>query len=409
MSASVQKHPTPGVAQAVARKRGRPRGKDRVADFVRKWFDSKHWEEGARIPSIREIAQLTNASPSTVYLIVRKLTAEGKIRTKLGNGSFFVGKEGQNRTFRVALNIPRIEELAHGEYWKNGITSGILAAVSEHKSRMLLMPCSNESYEAPEITAELLAEREEVDALILFPCQAADSVRTSYENAGKIVVNLNAPADNATANFVSPDYQQVSFLVGRAFAQSGRKRILFLSHVPLGNSASSRQRFAGLLTGVGEALGNPVQCRIIASNGALETDGARAMKTILESGEELPDAIYCTSDRQAIGVLEELRKKEIQVPQAVSVVSGTGFDMASFSELTSTRQPLHEFGYALVRMVTECLAVRRPVPAVYLPMDVIIGRTTRPEENEWLVKGERRGVNTIPTGQESPEIGKNSP
>ena len=70
---------------------------------------------------------------------------------------------------------------------------------------------------------------------------------------------------------------------------------------------------------------------------------------------ERPTAVFCSCDEAAFGFIAALRRKEIRVPENVSVV---GFDDIPLADhycpaLTTVRQPHRELGTIAVRMLLE--------------------------------------------------------
>lgn len=363
----------------------RRRPKDVVIHFLQRWL-SENDREGVRLPSVRQIAEDTQTSASTVYTVFRQMAEEGKIHTKLGSGSFLSTQPGKDRPIRLALNVSGDSAFPSDNLWKAGICSGILAAAARQRPRMMILPSHTSETDADVLREEILAERDEVDALILFPSALNPILCASYLEAGKAVISLNAPDDCATSDFVSPDYLKASRRIGLAWKQSGRKRILYMSHIQPDDSSSSRQRMMGLFAPFGEALGDSIEYRVVVAGGAHEADGARVMRELLGSGRSLPDAIYCVGDFQAIGVLKVLQEAAIKVPETVSVIAGTGFEWTDplTEGMTCTRQPLQQLGNKLVEMALDLMRTKRPVPGVYFEMKFIGGKTTTPFENQLL-------------------------
>ena len=87
--------------------------------------------------------------------------------------------------------------------------------------------------------------------------------------------------------------------------------------------------------------------RIATDSDSLE-GGRQATREILASGP-MPTAFICVNDFMAVGVLKELRDREIRVPEDVSV---TGFDNLKLSEfcypmLTTVHIPRDQIGHTL--------------------------------------------------------------
>lgn len=97
-------------------------------------------------------------------------------------------------------------------------------------------------------------------------------------------------------------------------------------------------------------------------------------------GRPLPHAIFCASDRVAIGCLEVLSECGIRVPDDVSVA---GFDdslaaRTTVPQLTTVRQPLRDMGARAVEVLLQQIHHRReigtPVPsdAIIFPTEVVV-------------------------------------
>src|ERR1043166_2759635 len=66
------------------------RPSERVFEYLLAEFDRPELKHGSRLPTMREIANRLGVSQPTVQGVFRKLADEGRIVTKVGNGSFLV-------------------------------------------------------------------------------------------------------------------------------------------------------------------------------------------------------------------------------------------------------------------------------------------------------------------------------
>jgi LacI family transcriptional regulator len=81
--------------------------------------------------------------------------------------------------------------------------------------------------------------------------------------------------------------------------------------------------------------------------------GQEAARRLLDSGDPLPEAIFCANDLLALGVLRVLLQAGVKVPTDVALI---GYDDIEFSAaaavpLSSVRQPTYQLG----RIATELL------------------------------------------------------
>jgi DNA-binding LacI/PurR family transcriptional regulator len=98
-------------------------------------------------------------------------------------------------------------------------------------------------------------------------------------------------------------------------------------------------------------------------------------------------AILAMSDKQAIAILEEARRRGINIPRDLSVI---GFDDASNAAianppLTTVAQPLAEKGRIAARMIFEGGSARQ----VHLPVELVVRASTfRPRKERVSVAGQ---------------------
>lgn len=96
----------------------------------------------------------------------------------------------------------------------------------------------------------------------------------------------------------------------------------------------------------------------------------------------LPDAVFCSNDAMALGLLSALWDLGIKVPQDVSVM---GFDDIDGSEyfqpsLTTVRQPFGDLGEQCVSVLVEAIAEGMPVPCPIVPK-LMVRRSTAPKRS----------------------------
>jgi LacI family transcriptional regulator len=103
--------------------------------------------------------------------------------------------------------------------------------------------------------------------------------------------------------------------------------------------------------------------------------GVAATEQILQHNDDT-DAILCSADTTAAGVLDTLAKAGIAVPDDIAV---TGFDDIEFAShssptLTTVRMPLHDTGAAAVSLLLEMLGDQALTPAPSVHETVIVER-----------------------------------
>ncbi|MBI4028416.1 MAG: substrate-binding domain-containing protein [Verrucomicrobia bacterium] len=360
-------------------------------------LDRPNLKIGSRLPTTRQIAADLQLSVPTVHNVFRKLAKEGRIRSEVGNGTFLVSAPSKARS-QVAIALGFWQPASSPtEVWGYRIYGGMLnAAMSSAKAITLLPLPRQEGGNLATLQQKLLNELSEVKGLIQFPYGAnSEEIRLAFEAANKPVVNLNPPSELATSNFISPDFYGASYQLGKAWKQTGRRRVLLMLGWPAERSVSSRLRLAGLVNGLGLTLGDGISCHVVSVTNPEQydskpEDGYNAMGGVLEGTDLIPDAVYCHGDPLAVGAVQALREAGLDAPRDVSVVGGSGIDLANLvcPGLTATYQPLEKMGEELVKMLCQRIesgpkgAVS--LPGKFLPMPFVGGATTRAEENVLL-------------------------
>jgi LacI family repressor for deo operon, udp, cdd, tsx, nupC, and nupG len=152
-------------------------------------------------------------------------------------------------------------------------------------------------------------------------------------------------------------------------ARAGHGRIAYLTG-PADN-VLERERFAGYRDGLAEA-GLPFRPDLVIAGDYTLASGAAAGAAIA-AWPQPPDAVFCSSDEMAIGLMGALEAVGIAVPGAVSVMGFDDIDYAAMARpaLTTIHQPRRELGRTGARILLDLLA-GRPAPAhVQLPTRLV--------------------------------------
>ncbi len=353
----------------------------KIQSYLEQMYEKLGPGESLQIEPIRELAQKLNTSPKTVHKVYRSYVNRGILKSRVGNGTFLVKPEIMPKQSGHFIGIT----LEAQGIWSSEIYSGILHAAADSKLDVSLKSLSTISEDAIE---NIVSMAEKLDGLIVFPFPGLQKVIQEYNNKGKLLVYINPPSENATANFVSPDYFGASRLIAEAWRENNRKRVLFISG-EIGQSVSTRLRLAGLTCGLGAMLGEGIQIKILESDKE-DMSTYRTVLSFVERTSWVPDAIYCAGDFQAIGAYNAMLKLGLSVPRDVSIFGGTGYDLSETNCPTLTRmhQPLHEIGVQCFKLLElRCKLSGEDVPGRYIKTDIKGMGTTDTKENEILEAG----------------------
>lgn len=139
-----------------------------------------------------------------------------------------------------------------------------------------------------------------------------------------------------------------------------------------------------------DAAGIPVDEALVVRGGFSEVGGARAAAQLLDL-ETAPSAIFASNDLMAVGVVQELRRRSLRIPQDVSLV---GFDDLPFVRwldppLTTVSVSMARIGeLAMERLVsllsTDAAELEREPTHVHPTHLVVRGSTAPPRKRRRL-------------------------
>lgn len=156
----------------------------------------------------------------------------------------------------------------------------------------------------------------------------------------------------------------------------GHRRIAHVRHAH--DYETAQLRFSGYKETL-KRYGIAVDDRYIVAGDERFTGGVRAVDQLLALPEP-PTAVFCFNDMTAVGVINALLKKGINVPDDISVVGFDDLDIASFYHpaLTTVRQPTYQLGREAAKMLSDLIAGKKSIKAQISKPQLIIRESTAP-------------------------------
>lgn len=128
----------------------KPRASEKVLQYLEAEFDRPDLEDGTRLPPMRELASRLGVSVFTVQTVFQRLAREGRIRTKVGSGSYLVSDAAPPRHGIISIGIDiRIPQAGALSDWGSRIIHGILAAAGNADQSVTIHPMSTAADESP--------------------------------------------------------------------------------------------------------------------------------------------------------------------------------------------------------------------------------------------------------------------
>jgi DNA-binding LacI/PurR family transcriptional regulator len=107
-------------------------------------------------------------------------------------------------------------------------------------------------------------------------------------------------------------------------------------------------------------------------------EGGHAALARLLAVTPRPDAVFCFSDRVAIGILEACRAQGVRVPDDLAVVGFADLPHAGLLKvgLTTVRQPRRQLGQRAAEILVACMEQGCTPEQVTLPVELIVREST---------------------------------
>ena len=179
---------------------------------------------------------------------------------------------------------------------------------------------------------------------------------------------------NILGDIVMPDNEDGARQMARCLAELGHRRIAVITGPP--SLTTTQDRLSGFRSGLGEAGIEP--CSDLTRVGDFSRDGGeQAMDDLLESATDLT-AVFALNDVMAIGALRALRRRQVRVPDDISVAGFDDIPIAAdvWPPLSTVRVPLVELGTQAVNFALE--PQRAGFRLEKLPTSVVMRDSTGP-------------------------------
>lgn len=302
-----------------------------------------HTQEGVRSMgrrvTVKDVAAAAKVSPSTAS---RVLSGQGDVdpvmarrvleaSTRLRYSANAMARALRTRqTDTIGVVVPAI----NNPYFIVAVEAIEKALTKTGRSLILCDAQNDVATEARRI--ELLQNRM-VDGLVIIPVSATESAAAISAAALELpVVQLDRFSEAAGTDFVGSDELEGVRLAIEHLRSHGAETFAYIGAEPTTSTADARLRAFRELTGDGR---NEREREFL---GDFTTEWGRTAATALLRSGPLPDAIVCSADVVAVGVLSTLRDAHVYVPADIKVVSHDDLAIATMvsPQLTSVRQPL---------------------------------------------------------------------
>jgi LacI family transcriptional regulator len=306
--------------------------------------------------SIREVAAHAGVSVATVSNVLNRPEIVARPTRDRVNASIrllgFVRNEsarqlraGRSRTIGlVVLDVanPFFTDLARG------------VEDEASKAGLAVILCNSDDQERKEKRYLELLEEHRVQGVLITPVAGAGSRLARLQRRGTSVVLVDSRSPSRGQCSVAVDDVLGGDLAISHLLDAGHERIAYVSGPPGIRQVADRHE--GALRAFARAGRSADDLQIIDAGALNVAAGQKAGAEIAAlPARSRPTAVFCANDLIALGVLQEMTRNRIRVPEEVSIVGYDDIDFAAAAAvpLTSVRQPRHQLGSTAARLLLD--------------------------------------------------------
>ncbi|TDC18500.1 LacI family transcriptional regulator [Actinomadura bangladeshensis] len=302
---------------------------------------------------MREVARRAGVSVGTVSNVLNRpdLVAEAtrdRVRAAIEELGFVRNesarrlRRGPDRTAGEFGDQPRrafgivVEDLTNP--YASDVARGAEAALNEAGHDALWLSSDHQSAKERR-SLELLTEQRAAGVLIIpVGLNPGDISRLRAAGMSVVLIDRDSPqVCSARVDHVAGGEIAAAHLLG-----IGRERIVFVTGVPEPQPCVER-RDGAARTIVEAGLAKP---RTLVQDALSPTEGQAAAHEVMAMTPR-PDGVFCANDLLAIGLINELTRLGVRVPDDIAVIGYDDIELAASAAvpLTTIRQPRRELGW----------------------------------------------------------------
>jgi len=291
----------------------------------------------------RALNDKPDVSPETKRIILDTAKRLGYRPNKLARGL------RSNKTQTIGVIVADIANPFFG-----AVVKGVDQAARK-RNWSIILGNADEDYEREKEAVQVMLA-EQVEGLLITPCQKEKGTIEELQKTGLPFVLLGRCFDDLPTDYVMPDEVQGGFLATKHLLEMGHTKIAMIN-APLYISSAQKR-----LEGYKKALtqyGIDIDESLITTQALTVEDGYNVAKKLL-CHHSLPTAIFAYSDFVAFGVMKAIRETGLRIPEDIAVV---GFDDVEFSSclevpLTTIKTPKERMGREATKALLEKIEKR---------------------------------------------------
>jgi LacI family transcriptional regulator len=296
-------------------------------------------EAGVSIGTVSNVLNHPEAvAPATRDRVLAAIEKVGWVR----NGPASQLRAGRGRTIAlIVLDVanPFFTDVARG------------AEIVAERSGAMVVVCNSGEDAARERRHLDLLEEHRVLGVLITPVDSAESERLEkFAARGTPVVLVDRGSGHLNRCSVAVDDIGGGRAVGVHLRELGHRRVAFVGGPFAIQQVSDRH------AGAAEGLAGAAELTVFATPSLTIAAGRDAAAGIAGlAADRRPTAVFCANDLLALGVLQELTRRRLRVPDDIAIVGYDDIEFAAAAAvpLSSVRQPREELGRTAATLLLE--------------------------------------------------------
>ena len=330
--------------------------------------------------TIKDIARALNLSTSTVSRALRdsyeinpetkRLVIEYAERLNYRPNPIALSLK-ENRSRVIGVVVPQIANNFFSQ-----VINGI-EAIAYNRGYNVIIFQSHESYERELLTVEQAVTRKADGLLISLSSSTSDVSHLRELQEKKLpIVLFDRVSTELDLPCVTADNFAGAFAATEHLIQTGRRRIAHVTIPPY--ISITQERLAGYRAAL-EQYGLPYDEALIQYAGFGQNEVEPLIDDLLSQS---PDAFFAASDRLALGCLAALKKRNVAIPETVSLIGFTNTPVADLlaPPMSTVEQPALEIGQVAAEQLIDLIEgkAKRPQPGtVRIPTRMVVRESTQ--------------------------------
>ncbi|MEM5948528.1 LacI family DNA-binding transcriptional regulator [Spirochaetia bacterium 38H-sp] len=305
------------------------------------------------MPTQKDVAKLAGVSFMTVSRVINNngyVSEETRKRVEdaikqLGYSPSFAGKAlNRGRTDTIGVMTPVRFGDGFGNVYLLGLIRGIELGCRKYKKDMLFSPFATDD---PDFDYLRPYKQKKVDGLIYIGMQSMpEEVHREIQRYSIPCVVIGDRPDDHSISWVDTDNERAGYDSVKRLVSLGHERIGFVGLIPEMYNSNIQDRENGYKRAMRELLSMDDSEKWIMRSRFEEVSVYKAVRERFEMLDRPLTALFCATDRIALGALHAVKDIGLRVPEDVSIIGFDGLikEFLFNPTIASNEQPLVEMG-----------------------------------------------------------------